>query len=153
MLIDRMRHRWMLTKHRSHFFFIASLLALMLLTSIVPIQNVQSSNSQNSPPVAYEQNVQTAMDMPIDITLQASDANNDNLTAAIVSQPINGTLSEINQEIGNVSYTPNPGITGQDSFTFKVNDGLADSNIATASITGNFCTGCFTSFHLKSQYR
>jgi Bacterial Ig domain/HYR domain len=137
MLIDKMQHRRMLTKHRSHFFFffIASLLALMLLTSIVPIQNVQSSSSQNSPPVASDINVQTAMDMPIDISLQASDANNDNLTAFIISQPINGTLSEINQETGNVSYTPNPGITGQDSFTFRVNDGLADSNIATASIT------------------
>jgi Bacterial Ig domain len=103
--------------------------------SVVP---ANQSNLQNSPPVAYDQNVQTAMDMPIDITLQASDANpTDELTATIVSQPINGTLSEINQEIGNVSYTPNPGITGQDRFTFKVNDGSADSNIANASITVN----------------
>ena len=136
MLIDKMQHRWMLTKHRSHFFFfIASLLALMLLTSIVPIQNVQSS-PQNLPPIAYDQNVQASMNTPVEVTLLASDDNpNDELTATIVSPPINGTLSEINQDTGTVSYTPNSGITGQDSFTFKVNDGLVDSNNATAFIT------------------
>ncbi|MFN2488245.1 MAG: Ig-like domain-containing protein [Actinomycetota bacterium] len=34
-----------------------------------------------------------------------------------------------------MTYTPNSGATGTDSFTFKANDGTADSNIATISIT------------------
>ena len=35
------------------------------------------------------------------------------------------------------SYTPNADFNGTDSFTFKANDGSADSNIATVSITIN----------------
>ena len=34
-----------------------------------------------------------------------------------------------------VTYTPNAGFFGSDSFTFQVNDGLLDSNVATVSIT------------------
>ena len=37
----------------------------------------------------------------------------------------------------NVTYTPAANYHGSDSFTFKANDGTADSNIATVSITVN----------------
>jgi hypothetical protein len=33
-----------------------------------------------------------------------------------------------------VTYTPNPGYSGTDTFTFKANDGTADSNIGTLAI-------------------
>jgi Bacterial Ig domain len=97
------------------------------------------NSSSQQPPQALDQGVETTLNTPVNITLQASDANpTDKLTATIVSQPMNGTLSEINQETGTVSYTPNPGTTGQDSFTFSVNDGSADSiNNATAFIIVN----------------
>jgi len=36
---------------------------------------------------------------------------------------------------GSFTYTPNANYNGSDSFTFKANDGTADSNIATVSIT------------------
>ena len=65
----------------------------------------------------------------MDITLTASDQDRNNtLTAQIVSPPSNGRLGEINQDTGVVAYTPNPGYTGSDSFTFVANDGKADSN-------------------------
>src|SRR5215813_4861258 len=35
----------------------------------------------------------------------------------------------------NLTYTPNPNFAGSDRFTFKVNDGDKDSNIATVTIT------------------
>jgi hypothetical protein len=75
--------------------------------------------------------------MPVDITLGASDPEiNDSLTAQIVLRPSHGKLSEINQVTGVVTYTPNPGFTGADKFTFKVNDGKVDSNsVGTISIT------------------
>ena len=79
------------------------------------------------------------MNKAIDTTLTASDPDkNDNLTAAIVSKPLHGTLSDIDQNTGVVTYTPNPGFTGTDSFTFKANDGKVDSNnVGRISITVN----------------
>lgn len=46
--------------------------------------------------------------------------------------PAYGTLSGAAPSL---SYTPDAGFYGADSFTFKANDGAADSNIATVSIT------------------
>jgi len=86
------------------------------------------------PPVAYDNSESTFEDIPIDITLLASDANNDPLTYSIVSSPLNGSLSGTGDTR---TYTPNPGFDGSDSFTFKANDGIADSNTATVSITVN----------------
>jgi Bacterial Ig domain len=106
-------------------------------TSSVPANVMEQQQQQ--PPQALGREVETTLNTPVDITLQASDANpNDELNATIVSSPSNGQLSEINQDTGTVSYTPNPGFIGQDSFTFKVNDGKADSiNTATVSIIVN----------------
>ena len=57
-------------------------------------------------------------------------------TYSIVDQPSNGTVSLV----GNIAtYTPNDLYDGFDSFTFIVNDGIVDSNIATVSITINNC--------------
>jgi predicted outer membrane repeat protein len=67
------------------------------------------------------------------ITLGASDPDGDALSFAIVSQPARGSLSTIS---GNqVTYTPATGYSGADSFSFKANDGSADSNIATVTIS------------------
>ena len=45
-------------------------------------------------------------------------------------------LGDIDQNTGNVTYTPAPGFKGNDKFTFKATDSQgADSNIATVSIT------------------
>ncbi|MFN8487764.1 MAG: Ig-like domain-containing protein [Caldilineaceae bacterium] len=88
--------------------------------------------STNNPPVANDQSVTTAQNTAVNITLTASDADNDPLTYSIVSNPSHGGLSGAPP---NLTYTPNAGFSGSDSFTFKVNDGKADSNIATVNIT------------------
>ena len=66
--------------------------------------------------------------------LTGSDADNDPLTFAVASQPANGTLSGT---APNLTYTPNSGFTGSDSFAFVVNDSQDDSAPATVSITVN----------------
>ncbi len=86
----------------------------------------------NQPPVAANKAASTQNPNSVAITLSATDANNDALTFAIVAAPANGQLSGT---APNLTYTPNVGFSGNDSFTYKANDGQADSNIATVSIT------------------
>ncbi len=58
---------------------------------------------------------------------------NTNLTPIIVSNPINGTLTINNN--GTFSYLHNGSETLTDSFTYKINDGTTESNLATVLIT------------------
>ncbi|HMQ01275.1 MAG TPA: Ig-like domain-containing protein, partial [Cyclobacteriaceae bacterium] len=88
----------------------------------------------NNPPIADDQSVETDEDIQVDITLTGTDPDGDALSFIIVAQPSHGTLSGAG---ANQTYTPNPGYSGNDSFTFKVNDGRIDSEIATVSITVN----------------
>jgi hypothetical protein len=85
----------------------------------------------NHAPTSNEQAVTTSEDTPKAITLTASDADSDPLTWA-VGDPSHGTLTGTTP---NLTYTPAANYNGPDSFTFKVNDGTADSNTATVSIT------------------
>jgi len=62
-----------------------------------------------------------------------TDVDGDALSAILVSGPSNGTLA-LNTD-GSFTYTPNADFNGIDTFTYKVNDGSADSNTATATIT------------------
>lgn len=87
----------------------------------------------NTPPTANGQSVTTAEDTPKAVTLTGSDADNDALTFTVVSGPAHGALSGTEP---NLTYTPAADYHGPDSFTFKVNDGHADSaSDATVSIT------------------
>ena len=61
-----------------------------------------------------------------------TDADGDPLSAALVAGPQNGTLT-FNAD-GSFVYTPNCNYTGTDAFQYKLNDGTADSNVATVSI-------------------
>ena len=67
------------------------------------------------------------------ITLVASDADNDPLTYTD-QDPSNGTLSGT---APNLTYSPNGGFVGTDSFTFVANDGQVDSLPATITIMIN----------------
>jgi len=92
-------------------------------------------------------NVLTNEDTPISIVLKGTDQDILNkettvpLTFSIVSAPTSGTvlsISPINSTSARLTYTPNLHFHGSDKFTFKVNDGLADStNIATVPLTVN----------------
>jgi len=83
-------------------------------------------------PTANSQNVTSNNGMAINITLTATDPNNNPLTYSIVTQLAHGTLTGTPPT---VTYTPTPGYSGIDSFTFIANNGFVNSNIATVSIT------------------
>jgi hypothetical protein len=93
---------------------------------------VLTVNAVNDAPIANPQSVTTNEDTAEPITLTASDVEGDALTFIVVASPAHGTLSG---SAPNVTYTPAANYNGADSFTFKANDGTADSNIATVSIT------------------
>ena len=88
----------------------------------------------NDAPVANSQAVTTDEDIAKAIVLSASDAEGATLTYIVTSQPTKGVLSG---QAPSLTYTPNANIDGSDLFTFKVNDGLADSDEVTVSITVN----------------
>ena len=75
----------------------------------------------------------TNEEQSLQINFVAEDVDNANLTFAVVDAPANGTLGTISD--GTVTYTPNLNFNGSDTFTFKANDGVVDSNVATVSIT------------------
>ncbi|HEY0156896.1 MAG TPA: Ig-like domain-containing protein [Thermoanaerobaculia bacterium] len=63
-----------------------------------------------------------------------TDAENDALTAVLVSGPSNASSFVLNAD-GTFTYTHNGGETTSDSFTYKANDGAADSNTVTVTLT------------------
>lgn len=89
---------------------------------------------ENDTPVANSQSISTDEDTPTDITLTGNDIDEDPLTFILMEQPAHGTLSGT---APNLTYSPNTNYNGPDSFTFMVNDGKMDSNIATVDIIVN----------------
>ena len=88
----------------------------------------------NAAPVADDQSLSTPEDTPLGITLSGSDVDGDPLTYVLVSSPSSGQLSG---DAPHLVYTPASNFNGNDSFSFLVNDGLADSPPALVAITVN----------------
>jgi VCBS repeat-containing protein len=63
-----------------------------------------------------------------------TDPENDTLSAVLVSGPANASSFTLNAD-GSFSYTHNGSETTTDSFTYLANDGTANSNVATVTIT------------------
>jgi hypothetical protein len=85
----------------------------------------------NVPPTSYDRAAATDEDVPVSVTLLASDPGADSLAFFVVSGPSNGTLSGAPP---NLIYSPENDYNGSDSFTYLANDGAANSNLATVSI-------------------
>ncbi len=93
---------------------------------------------QNTPPTATNNSYSTnedavltgnaVTDAPADSDPDAGDV----LTATLLIGTTNGAVV-LNAD-GSFTYTPNADYCGADSFTYKVNDGTVDSNVATVNI-------------------
>jgi hypothetical protein len=66
------------------------------------------------------------------VTSNDVDPDQDPLLVSVIAQPAHGTLN-LTPATGFFSYTPHPGYHGVDSFTYRVNDGFDDSNVATVT--------------------
>ncbi len=95
-------------------------------------------NAVNDAPVANAGTLTTDEDTPATGNLVATDVDSGSLTYSIVDQTgANGTVTITNPATGAYSYVPNANFNGTATFTFKANDGLLDSNVATITITVN----------------
>ena len=113
-----------------------------LVNSNTGTATIQVSRNYRSP-VAQDDALSLDEDTPLDFTLPASDPDGiagvdfnglDTLSYAVVEQPQHGSLSGSG---ANLTYTPDPDYDGTDQLTFKVNDGMFDSNIGTVEFTVN----------------
>ena len=82
--------------------------------------------SSNTAPVAAGDSYATDQDTPLTVPAPGvlgndTDGDGDALTAALVSGPVNGTLS-LNPD-GGFTYTPAAGFSGSDSFSYVAQDG------------------------------
>lgn len=101
------------------------------LASSAPITNSILVLAVEDPPVVFNQEIALDEDSTAAITLGAADADGDALTFT-VNAPAHGTLTGTPP---NLVYHPNTNYFGPDSFTFSVNDGQTNSNLATVSLT------------------
>lgn len=96
----------------------------VLILAAVP----RSAVAANTAPTALGQALSTPHDTPIGITLRATDPDpNTAFTFAMYQNPSNGTVSSLNPNTGAIVYTPTPGFTGDDSFSFTASDGQTSS--------------------------
>ena len=69
------------------------------------------------------------------VVLACSDPNGDKVALQIVRLPKHGRVSGLVKATGSVLYTPLPGYTGADSFTYTATDGLDVSAAGTATVS------------------
>ncbi len=115
------------------------------------IGHVQASANQypgclvpdNVAPTASDDAYSTFDDLDLEIPVRGvlgndHDADGDPLSAVLVTQPTNGSLT-LNAD-GSFTYSPDLGFIGTDSFTYKATDGLLDSSPAVVTVDVVECT-------------
>jgi hypothetical protein len=107
--------------------------ALIPILTVLLVALAMPAGVLAADPVAEDQTASTRESTPIDIDLFASDDDFDTLSFAIDTAPTHGSLDDCSD--GFCTYTPTAGYIGDDSFTWHANDGTANSNVATFTIT------------------
>ena len=111
------------SQHKRSLFFASPLLAL-----------AYSSNSYSAVPDAVDDEFVTPSFTSISDDLSLNDLDLDGPTDvySMLTEPANGNVT-VNPD-GSFTYTPNFGFAGLDTFTYQIDDGAGDSDIATVSI-------------------
>ena len=92
---------------------------------------IYEEETPNTVPIVLDRTYEVKEDNSIDIKLNGSDQDNDNLEYRILVKPKYGS---VDIDMPNVLYTPQHNFFGQDTFTYIANDGNLDSNISTITI-------------------
>jgi len=90
--------------------------------------------STNLPPSAVNDSAITTPGNPVTVSVLTNDSDGDGGVLALQSttQGSNGTVTNTSST---VTYTPNDGFTGSDSFHYTITDGQGDTDSATVNIT------------------
>ena len=114
--------------------------AVVSVVSAVPVTGVDFGYvDPNDPPNAVDDSAMTVGPVTISVLGNDTDPDSDPLTVDSVVQPANGTV--MIGAGGTVTYTPDAGFTGTDSFTYTVCDSSGACDTATVTVTVNLVTG------------
>jgi len=108
------------------------LLIFLIFVGIGAIIYYYAFRRSSKPPIASAESVMTQEDTPVLVTLQASDPSGRDLSFRVVEAPAHGSLSGTAPEL---TYSPDPNYSGQDSFSFVADNGLASSKPEVISIS------------------
>ena len=98
-------------------------------------------NAVNDAPVCANVPLSTAVDAPLPIDVAAdllstcTDSEGDTLSLTSFTQPNQPGSTVVDDGAGTLTYTPVSGFTGNDSFTYTVDDGNGGSDTKTVQIT------------------
>ncbi len=87
-------------------------------------------------PVPADDSTITPEDTPVDIDVTANDGHPDGMPLTVMGiddNPANGTVT-VNDD-GTVTYEPNAGFTGEDTFTYTVCDAMGHCDLAEVTVT------------------
>jgi hypothetical protein len=101
------------------------------------LDNVEiSAFAANLPPLASDDATSTGLDLPVtvDVLGNDNDPDSDLLTIDSVTQGSNGSVVNNGTD---VTYTPNSGWSGVDTFTYTVTDGNGEFDTATVTVDVN----------------
>ena len=107
------------------------------LLSSAAVTVVLNVAAVNDAPVAVGNSYTATEDVALSVAAPGvlagdSDVDGNTLRALVVAPPTRGSLTlNIN---GSFVYTPTANLNGVDTFTYKANDGLLDSNVVTVTI-------------------
>ncbi|MFC1867172.1 Ig-like domain-containing protein [Thermodesulfobacteriota bacterium] len=131
----QVRHSWFsrLRYDTDYFFVVIAYKIKKMKRAISPFSDrMYFRVVKNLPPLADDQHATINEDETGSIILTASDPDEDDLNYQVLTNPIHGILIG---EAPVLTYTPDLNYNGSDSFTFKANDGIEDSNIAAVTLT------------------
>ena len=112
--------------------------------ALTSVGSMVSLTDANTVIAALDDTASTSASTPVDIDVTANDSNSFDVTTVNVdctngstgcANPTNGTVS-IDPATGEVTYTPNDGFSGTDTFTYEICDtGGANCDTATVTVT------------------
>ncbi len=89
----------------------------------------------NTAPIAVNDTASTIKKVPIIINLLTNDTDADGDALSVTSATNGSNRIVVLNGDSSVTYTPRPGFSGNDLFTYNISDGNGGSDTATVSVT------------------